>query len=151
LAFPEPNLKLSDAQPFFCFKISNPNLDKRDSAGTIAVTSGVNVHDCCPIRKRSGRRIWRRDHFQTGDRVVIYTDGLTESFNFEHEMLGVDGLREIVAEASNLPSAEMNNQILNRVAACRHGHAARRPLGMFCLLRLPASGIRAGACLTPFI
>jgi hypothetical protein len=30
LAFPEPNLKLSDAQPFFCFKISNPNLDKRD-------------------------------------------------------------------------------------------------------------------------
>jgi hypothetical protein len=30
LAFPEPNLKLSDAQPFFCFKIPDPNLDKRD-------------------------------------------------------------------------------------------------------------------------
>ena len=62
-------------------------------------------------------------NLQTGDRVVIYTDGLTESFNFEHEMLGVDGLREIVAEASNLPLAEMKNQILDRVAAWRHGHA----------------------------
>jgi len=41
--------------------------------------------------------------------VVTYTDGLTESVNFEHEMLGVDGLREIVAEASNLPLAEMKN------------------------------------------
>jgi PAS domain S-box-containing protein len=62
-------------------------------------------------------------NLQTGDPVVIYTDGLTESFNFEHEMLGVDGLQEIVAEASTLPLAEMKNQILNRVAAWRHGHA----------------------------
>jgi Stage II sporulation protein E (SpoIIE) len=55
--------------------------------------------------------------------VVIYADGLTESFNSEREMLGVDGLQEIVAEASTLPLAEMKNQILNRVAAWRHGHA----------------------------
>jgi PAS domain S-box-containing protein len=62
-------------------------------------------------------------NLQAGDRVVIYTDGLTESFNSEREMLGVDGLQEIVAEASTLPLAEMKNQILNRVAAWRHGHA----------------------------
>jgi len=60
---------------------------------------------------------------QTGDRVVIYTDGLTESFNSQREMLGVDGLQEIVAEASTLPLAEMKSQILSRVAAWRHGHA----------------------------
>ena len=42
--------------------------------------------------------------------VGIYTDGLTESFNSEHEMLGVDGLQEIVAEASTLPLAEMKNE-----------------------------------------
>jgi PAS domain S-box-containing protein len=60
---------------------------------------------------------------QTGDRVVIYTDGLTESFNSQREMLGVDGLQEIVAEAATLPLAEMKSQILNRVAAWRHGHA----------------------------
>jgi PAS domain S-box-containing protein len=58
---------------------------------------------------------------QTGDRVVIYTDGLTESFNSRREMLGVDGLQEIVTEASALPLADMKTQILNRVAAFRHG------------------------------
>jgi protein phosphatase len=60
---------------------------------------------------------------QTGDRVVVYTDGLTESFNSQREMLGLDGLQEIVAEASTLPLAEMKNHILNRVAAWRHGDA----------------------------
>jgi len=30
LAFPEPNLKLSDAQPFVLRQNPNPNLDKRD-------------------------------------------------------------------------------------------------------------------------
>jgi phosphoserine phosphatase RsbU/P len=59
----------------------------------------------------------------TGDRVAIYTDGLTESFNSQREMLRVDGLQEIVAEACSLPLAEMKSQILNRVAAWRHGHA----------------------------
>jgi hypothetical protein len=38
-------------------------------------------------------------------------------------MLGVDGLQEILAEASNLPLAEMKNQILNRDLAWRHGYA----------------------------
>ena len=60
---------------------------------------------------------------QTGDRVIIYTDGLTESFNSQREMLGVDGLQDIVAESSTLPLAEMKDQILNRVSAWRHGHA----------------------------
>jgi PAS domain S-box-containing protein len=60
---------------------------------------------------------------QTGDRVIIYTDGLTESFNSQREMLGVDGLQDIAAEASTLPLAEMKDQILNRVSAWRHGHA----------------------------
>jgi len=60
---------------------------------------------------------------QTGDRVIIYTDGLTESFNSQREMLGVDGLQDIVAETSTLPLAEMKDQILNRVSTWRHGHA----------------------------
>jgi two-component system, sensor histidine kinase ChiS len=58
------------------------------------------------------------------DRVVIYTDGLTENFNSQREMLGVDGLKEILTEASTLPLHEMKSQILNRVAAWRNGPAA---------------------------
>jgi PAS domain S-box-containing protein len=61
---------------------------------------------------------------QRGDRVVIYTDGLTENFNSQREMLGVDGLKEILTEASTLPLDEMKSQILNRVAAWRNGPAA---------------------------
>jgi PAS domain S-box-containing protein len=61
---------------------------------------------------------------QAGDRVVIYTDGLTENFNSRREMLGIDGLKKIVRDASDLPLAEMKQQILNRVAAWRDGPAA---------------------------
>jgi len=61
---------------------------------------------------------------ESGDRIIVYTDGLTESFNCQREMLGVEGLQEIVAEASTLPLDEMKSQILNRVAAWRNGPAA---------------------------
>jgi sigma-B regulation protein RsbU (phosphoserine phosphatase) len=59
-----------------------------------------------------------------GDRVIIYTDGLTENFNSQHEMLGISGLMKIVRDVSDLPLAEMKQQILNRVAAWRDGPAA---------------------------
>jgi serine phosphatase RsbU (regulator of sigma subunit) len=38
-----------------------------------------------------------------GDRLIIYTDGLTESFNSQQEMLGVEGLKEIVYDTAHLP------------------------------------------------
>jgi sigma-B regulation protein RsbU (phosphoserine phosphatase) len=60
---------------------------------------------------------------ETGDRVVLYTDGLTENFNSHREMLGLDGFQEIVEETSTLPLSEMKSRILERVAAWRHGHA----------------------------
>jgi len=61
---------------------------------------------------------------RTGERVLIYTDGLTENFNFKGEMLGVDGLQGIVGDTCNLPLPEMKHQILERVAAWRSGPAA---------------------------
>lgn len=61
---------------------------------------------------------------QAGDRVLLYTDGLTETFNSRREMLGIDGFQEIVGEVSGLPLAEMKQQILNRVASWRDGPAS---------------------------
>ena len=61
---------------------------------------------------------------QAGDRVVIYTDGFTETFNLNSDMLGVEGFAEIVRETSKLSLPEMKQQILERVAAWRHGPAA---------------------------
>ena len=59
-----------------------------------------------------------------GDRVILYTDGFTESFNTRDDMLGVEGLAEIVRETSKLPLSAMTQEIVARVAAFRHGPAA---------------------------
>jgi PAS domain S-box-containing protein len=56
-----------------------------------------------------------------GDRVVLYTDGLTEVFDSHREMLDVSGLRKIVRETSHLPLGEMKQGILDGVAAWRSG------------------------------
>jgi serine phosphatase RsbU (regulator of sigma subunit) len=61
---------------------------------------------------------------QPGDRLVIYTDGFTESFNAQEEMLGVDGFRAIVRETAELPLPDMKQEIIDRVAAWRTGPAA---------------------------
>lgn len=46
---------------------------------------------------------------QRVDRIVVHTDGLTENFDARGEMLGVDGLKEIVTDTSALPLAEMTS------------------------------------------
>lgn len=61
---------------------------------------------------------------QAGDRVVIYTDGFTESFDANQDMLGVEGLSDIVRDTSRLSLADMKQEIVNRVAAWRSGPAA---------------------------
>ena len=55
------------------------------------------------------------------DRIFLYTDGITEAFNSRGEMLGIEGVREIVREASGLPAREMKKSILDGVAAWRSG------------------------------
>jgi sigma-B regulation protein RsbU (phosphoserine phosphatase) len=58
---------------------------------------------------------------QQGDRVVLYTDGITDVFDSRGEMLGVEGVQEFVREASLLPFNEMKQGILDRVADWREG------------------------------
>jgi PAS domain S-box-containing protein len=56
-----------------------------------------------------------------GDRVVLYTDGITDVFDGGGKMLGVPGVQKFVRETSLLPFAEMKQGILDRVAAWREG------------------------------
>jgi len=56
-----------------------------------------------------------------GDRLVLYTDGFIEVFNQRDEMLGVDGLAELVRKSAKKPLPEMKQAILDGVAAWRHG------------------------------
>jgi PAS domain S-box-containing protein len=58
---------------------------------------------------------------QPDDRIVLYTDGITEVFNSKGEMLGIKGIQEIVRQTSSLPAHEMKQGILDGVAAWREG------------------------------
>ena len=52
-----------------------------------------------------------------GDRLALYTDGLTEVFDANEQMLGIDGLSEIVRQSAGLPLLEMKNSIIEQVTA----------------------------------
>jgi phosphoserine phosphatase RsbU/P len=56
-----------------------------------------------------------------GDRIVLYTDGITDIFDSHGEMLGVSGVQKFVRETSLLPFAEMKQGLLDRVAEWREG------------------------------
>ncbi|HTZ46181.1 MAG TPA: SpoIIE family protein phosphatase [Verrucomicrobiae bacterium] len=57
----------------------------------------------------------------SGDRVLFYTDGLTEVFNPSDEMFGVDRLEELVRQSAKQPLPEMKQSILDGVAGWRNG------------------------------
>jgi PAS domain S-box-containing protein len=58
---------------------------------------------------------------QPDDRIVLYTDGITEAFNSRGQMLGVEGVQEIVRRTSSLPPNQMKQGILDGVAEWREG------------------------------
>lgn len=57
----------------------------------------------------------------SGDRLVLYTDGFIEVFDQRDEMLGVEGLEELVHKSSRKTLPEMKQTILDGVTAWRHG------------------------------
>jgi sigma-B regulation protein RsbU (phosphoserine phosphatase) len=56
-----------------------------------------------------------------GDRVVFYTDGLSEVFDYRGEELGVDGLEEIARRHAGLPAASLKDAIIRDVERWRDG------------------------------
>jgi sigma-B regulation protein RsbU (phosphoserine phosphatase) len=59
-----------------------------------------------------------------GDRLVLYTDGLVEVFNRSKEMLGVEGLQELVRQSATRALPEMKQGIVEGAAAWSHGPPA---------------------------
>src|SRR5260370_16410297 len=44
---------------------------------------------------------------QPDDRIVLYTDGITEVFNSRGEILGVEGVHEILRQPPSVPAHDM--------------------------------------------
>jgi len=59
-----------------------------------------------------------------GDRLILYTDGLVEVFNCLDDMLGVEGLEDLVLQSATLTLADMQKTILDGVTAWSHGPLA---------------------------
>jgi PAS domain S-box-containing protein len=60
----------------------------------------------------------------TGDRLVLYTDGLIEVFNQSREMLAVSGLAKLVRESATQSLPEMKQTILDGVTTWSGGPLA---------------------------
>jgi phosphoserine phosphatase RsbU/P len=56
-----------------------------------------------------------------GDRLFLYSDGLTEVFNDHDQMLGVQGLQKLALASAQQPIQDAKQAILNGVTAWRHG------------------------------
>jgi PAS domain S-box-containing protein len=63
-------------------------------------------------------------NLERGDRLVLYTDGLVEVFNSLGDMLGVEGLEELVRQSATRALPEMKQAILDGATEWRHGALA---------------------------
>jgi len=60
----------------------------------------------------------------SGDRFVLYTDGLVEVFNGREEMLGIEGFSRLVLDSAKLPLPDMRQAIVGGVTSWRRGPLA---------------------------
>jgi phosphoserine phosphatase RsbU/P len=58
---------------------------------------------------------------QSGDRLVLYTDGVTEACNSDDEEFGEDRLLRVLQENATQPAVELQKKILQSVAEFSHG------------------------------
>ncbi len=56
-----------------------------------------------------------------GDRLVLYTDGITDTFNEREEMFGTAGLEQALTSPDAQPLCTLKQGVLDRISAWRHG------------------------------
>ena len=78
--------------------------------------------------------------FLPGDRLVLYTDGITESTSPDGSDLGVDGLERYVAESAHRPLGEFAEAIRRRVEEFRGGARAGDDELLLAIAHLEAEG-----------
>jgi serine phosphatase RsbU (regulator of sigma subunit) len=59
------------------------------------------------------------DLTEHGNRFLVFSDGITEQFNADGDMFGIDGLREAFRRHLDLPLNEMLRRIVKELAGFR--------------------------------
>lgn len=60
-------------------------------------------------------------HLEPGDRLLFYTDGLTETANADGGFLGTTGLGEVAARAGSVALFDLADHVLDWIARYQHG------------------------------
>lgn len=74
---------------------------------------------------------------EKGDKVFIYTDGLTEATNPEEEEFGIDRLRETIEEAGKLPLKESLDEIIRELHDWTRGITVEDDISILAFERNP--------------
>ncbi len=59
--------------------------------------------------------------WEPGDLLVLYSDGITEAFNTEAEMYGIERFKDLLAENCDLSPSEIRTEILSDLEAYQQG------------------------------
>ena len=68
-----------------------------------------------------------------GDKLVIYSDGVSEAENFSAEQFGEERLKEVVARNASEPARELLQTIQREIKAFTAGAAQRDDLTLLVL------------------
>lgn len=61
--------------------------------------------------------------FEPGDRLLVYTDGLTETVGADNRYLGTAGLCKMATDAMSVGLFDAADYLLDRIARYQHGPA----------------------------
>jgi serine phosphatase RsbU (regulator of sigma subunit) len=97
------------------------------------------------------------DELQPGDTLVLYTDGVTEAMNEDHDLFGLEGLQAALSESAGVRLPGVKARLMVALDVHRDGAAMsddttilmlRRTATVTVAAATPDEGVRAGAAAT---
>jgi phosphoserine phosphatase RsbU/P len=85
---------------------------------------------------RDGGYSSRTEYFSHGDKLVIYTDGLSETFNPGKELFGAERLSDLLIRTSDLAPKAVLEEILKELNEFRSGAPRTDDLTIMVLQRM---------------
>ncbi len=75
-------------------------------------------------------------YLKTGDRLILFSDGVTETFNTQEEIFGIKRLENCILENFEKPTQELVNNIIHTLSEFRKGSDLSDDLTLICLTML---------------